>query len=250
MEQLANMPIWAQLLSMGGFMFASGVLMTRIPIAPALILSFFYLFGVFGSSLGREIPGFTFKNPCLWTALLLAFAGVFAFLWYKFLHADFSAADGMGIGFAGVFLNLATIGSVIGMIILMWIPAVSKWIKLLPAVSHAPWQMLVWIVLFVGGIAVGLLSLKGCYSDLWHSRGVPIYQVMFVTMVAIAVCVCSLFCIAWQTKISIFLEMAVLIVVGSGLLLFNGIHNTLRHSKFSEQKPLAGSSVIHDGKTE
>lgn len=70
MEQLANMPLWAQLLSLGSFMFASGVLMTRIPLAPALILSFFYLYGVFGTS--AEMPNFTLKNPSFWLCVQIA----------------------------------------------------------------------------------------------------------------------------------------------------------------------------------
>lgn len=61
MEQLANMPVWAQILSMGSFMFASGVLMTRIPLAPAIILSFFYLYGVFAKT--NIVPSYLLQQP-------------------------------------------------------------------------------------------------------------------------------------------------------------------------------------------
>ena len=79
MEQLTNMPVWVQMLSMGSFMFASGVLMTRIPLAPAIILSFFYLHGAFGTNSG--IPKFILYHPRLFTALhilvLLPLIGIF-----------------------------------------------------------------------------------------------------------------------------------------------------------------------------
>ena len=238
MEQLANMPIWAQMLSMGSFMFASGVLMTRFPIAPAIILSFFYMYGAFGPCGDKIMPGFTFKNPWLWTALPLILAGVLLVLWYSFAHGDFSGSDGMGIGFAGVFLILITILSVIGAIVAAWIPALIKWIKLLPAVSHAPWQMLVWIVLFVGGIAVGLLSLKGCYTDFWTSRGVPVYQVVFVAMLALAACVASLGSVAvWQSKASVSFVMVLLSIAACGGLIFNGLsHHRMHRQKLSAKK--------------
>ena len=43
MKRLANMPTWVQILSIGSFMFASGVLMTWLPFAPAFILLVFGL---------------------------------------------------------------------------------------------------------------------------------------------------------------------------------------------------------------
>ncbi|MBR3899420.1 MAG: hypothetical protein IKJ44_04025, partial [Elusimicrobiaceae bacterium] len=140
--------------------------------------------------------------------------------------------------FAGVFLILITILSVIGAVVVAWIPALIKWIKLLPAVSHAPWQMLVWIVLFVGGIAVGLLSLKGCYTDFWTSRGAPVYQVVFVAMLALAACVASLGSVAvWQSKASVSFLMVLLSIAACGGLIFNGLsHHRMHRQKLSAKK--------------
>ena len=95
MEQLANMPVWAQMLSMGSFMFASGVLMTRIPLAPAIILSFFYLYGAFNTT--HHMPSFTLQHPWIITALYIGIPLVFV-LFATWVNAQSSGPGDMQIG--------------------------------------------------------------------------------------------------------------------------------------------------------
>ena len=197
MEQLTNMPVWGQILSMGSFMFASGVLMTRIPLAPVIILSFFYLYGAFGNF--TTMPTFTLKHPWIWTVLHLFLLVLLAFLWIRFNHALSKAhgPDAMGLGFAGVWLIILT-GSVVGITILIsTFPALFKWGQLLLAISRSPWQIILWSALFTGGILIGIFSL-GVMKSLHNLSGAPMYmaftQFRFIspTFIALLICACSL----------------------------------------------------------
>ena len=117
MEQLSNMPVWAQMLSMGSFMFASGVLMTRIPLAPAIILSFFYLYGVFSATNG--IPSFCLQRPGLWLGMHIGLPLLLLLVWGLFLVAasGVTGDNGLGMGMAGAML-LCLFAIIVGVCIL------------------------------------------------------------------------------------------------------------------------------------
>ena len=187
MEQLTNMPIWAQILSMGSFMFASGVLMTRIPLAPAIILSFFYLYGVFAKT--NIAPSYLLQQPWKWTIIHGGVLALFVLLGIVlFVALVFSKdKDGMGTGMFGAY-GLAGIGVIFGLLVLVsLIPASIKWVHLLKALPGNMWQTLLWCVLFGLGIVTGIGSVFG--NDI-------VRQIIGPAVLAIVVCVCSLYAIA------------------------------------------------------
>lgn len=158
MEQLANMPVWAQILSMGSFMFASGVLMTRIPLAPAIILSFFYLYGAFNTT--HNMPSFTLHHPWVITALYVGIPLAFL-LFVKLLDMQSRNQPGdMQIG--------GTIWTLIALIpvIIAWLVSfVVAFIKLYKVVASVPIAKYVWAValcLFIIGFAVGIWDFVHC----------------------------------------------------------------------------------------
>lgn len=159
MEQLNNLPLWAQLFSVGSFMFASGLLMTRFPLAPVLILSFFYTYGVFSSS---SRPSFCLTHPWIWAICLLLPVLLLLLLWVGFYWCLSSASgpDSMGLGFAGAWLFVITV-PVLGICFLVSvIPAWVKMVKLLAYLHPSAWQTTVLCVLFALGIILGICSLS------------------------------------------------------------------------------------------
>lgn len=204
MEQLANMPVWAQMLSMGSFMFASGVLMTRIPLVPCMVLSLFYLYGALGNS--AAMPAFTLKHP--WVCVLIHVGVVLALVcfWMFVAPAMIRGAgpDGIGVGLAGIYLVAATAVVCLLGIIVSWFPAVVKWLNLLRAFPSNGWEMYVWVALFVGGILSGIL----CFGGIDRLRvlldtniaSFVIVQIFAVAVVAVLVCVGSVAAIFLGTK--------------------------------------------------
>ena len=169
-------------------MFASGLLMTRIPLAPGIILSFFYLYGAFGKV--AAMPSFAFKYPWKWSLLLVGILLLLFVLWVGFVYlaSKTSGPDSMGVGFAGIQLIFLT-GLVVGLVILISLfPALVKWIKLVAAISHSYWQTVVWCILFAGGIGVGIFNLGGREF---------VGRFLWTTVLAIIICVGSLSSIAW-----------------------------------------------------
>lgn len=204
MEQLANMPLWAQLLSMGSFMFASGVLMTRIPLVPCMVLSLFYLYGALGNS--AAMPAFTLKHP--WVCVLIHVGVVLALVcfWVFVASAMMRGAgpDGISVGLTGIYLVAATAVVCLLGIIVSWFPAVVKWLNLLRALPSNGWEMYVWVALFVGGILSGIL----CFGGIDRLRALldtniasfVIVQIFAVAVVAVLVCVGSVAAIFLGTK--------------------------------------------------
>lgn len=176
-------------------MFASGLLMTRIPLAPGIILSFFYLYGAFGKVVA--MPSFAFKYPWKWTLLLVGILLLLFVLWVGFVYlaSKTSGPDSMGVGFAGIQLIFLT-GLVVGLVMLISLfPALVKWIKLVAAISPSYWQTVVWCILFAGGIGVGIFNLGGSIFNLDGREFVG--RFLWTTVLAIIVCVGSLSSIAW-----------------------------------------------------
>lgn len=153
MEQLANMPLWAQMLSMGSFMFASGILMARLPLLPALLLSIFYFYGLFNST--GSPANFIFQQPSLgkWLLVHLIYIGIIILIilggilkgggrsWESALARD------LGLMFVTVLF-----------ILICLIPAFIKWISLLRALPGPFWLTVLWCVLFTGGLLFGILT--------------------------------------------------------------------------------------------
>lgn len=119
MEQLSNMPLWAQILSMGSFMFASGVLMTRLPLAPAIILSFFYLYGVFTKA--PSLPAFILQQPWKWTFIHAGIIGLILVLGIALAISLILSndKDGVGTGIWGAY-GLVAIG------VIYWITGINN----------------------------------------------------------------------------------------------------------------------------
>ena len=151
MEQLANMPVWAQILSMGSFMFASGVLMTRIPLAPAIILSFFCLYGVLGTNNG--IPKFILYHPILFTALhilvLLPLIGIFSLeIGEKYPLIPIISKWTIGLAFLLSFI-------VAGIVAIRFL-SIPNWSMLIRSIG---------VGCFILGIGDGILRLGGVFSQ-------------------------------------------------------------------------------------
>ncbi len=187
MEQLANMPLWAQILSMGSFMFASGVLMTRIPLAPVIILSFFCLYGGFVKT--STSANFILQQPWKWTIIhagaigLLLLLGIILFVGLVFSKDQ----DGLGIGMFGAY-GLAGIGIIFGCLVLVClVPAFIKWIHLLKALPGATWQTVLWCILFGLGIVTGVGSLFG---------NSVVQQIIGPAVLSIVTCICGLYAIS------------------------------------------------------
>lgn len=212
MEQLTNMPVWAQLLSMGSFMFASGVLMTRIPLAPAIILSFFYLCGWFGTF--AEMPNFTLKNPSFWLCLQIA---LFLIVCVLFATVnDQGPIVGMGWGgfvVMGVLGIAFCVGGGLSIIVNLY-----KYLQLLIFCFSKVNFAVLGVLFFVGGIVFGgysfarpyisdilppvslwlglsyiamaLLSVLACGVVLWGiAKGMP-----SLSLIAAFLCVAALLC--------------------------------------------------------
>lgn len=187
MEQLSNMPVWAQILSMGSFMFASGVLMTRIPLAPAIILSFFYLYGVFVKT--DTTPSYILQQPWKWTIIHGGVLALFVLLGIVlFVALAFSKdKDGMGTGMFGAY-GLAGIGVIFGLLVLVsLVPAFIKWVHLLKVLPGTTWQTVLWCVLFGLGIVTGIGSVFG---------DAIVRQIIGPAVLAIVACVCGLYAIS------------------------------------------------------
>ncbi|MBO4675464.1 MAG: ankyrin repeat domain-containing protein, partial [Elusimicrobiaceae bacterium] len=154
MEQLANMPLWAQILSMGSFMFASGVLMTRIPFAPALIL---LAFGLIHHLLPKG-----FGWWILGISILIIAVPVFFLL--QLFSTPIHAGDGMGVGMAGVyFLILLGLSILIAPLVAFSLGTIIRLGQWFFSLQLPPWQSSLAIGLFAVGIAYGIsdLALSG-----------------------------------------------------------------------------------------
>lgn len=217
MEQLSNMPLWAQILSMGSFMFASGVLMTRLPLAPAIILSFFYLYGVFTKA--PSLPDFILQQPWKWTFVHAGIIGLILALGIALAISLILSndKDGVGTGMWGAY-GLVAIGVIFGLLVLITlIPAFIKWIHLLKVLPGAQWQTVVWCVLFGLGILTGLGSVFGDSI---------IRQIISPAVLAMVVCASSLYAISGGYN-----QQGIILGSISGLLvlimLYQGIVRTL-----------------------
>ncbi|WP_432634053.1 hypothetical protein [Candidatus Avelusimicrobium sp.] len=217
MEQLSNMPLWAQILSMGSFMFASGVLMTRLPLAPAIILSFFYLYGVFTKA--PSLPDFILQQPWKWTFVHAGIIGLILVLGIALAISLILSndKDGVGTGMWGAY-GLVAIGVIFGLLVLITlIPAFIKWIHLLKVLPGAQWQTVVWCVLFGLGILTGLGSVFGDSI---------IRQIISPAVLAMVVCASSLYAISGGYN-----QQGIILGSISGLLvlimLYQGIVRTL-----------------------
>lgn len=220
MEQLANMPVWAQILSMGSFMFASGVLMTRIPLAPAIILSFFYLYGAFNTT--HHMPSFTLQHPWIWMWVHIGLAGIL--MTFLLVSIPNDGPDGAGI----VLGSLS--GLVLGTIAILWLvsllPAFGKWVVLLRSVPIENWQIYVWVLLFAVGIVTGIFSMIGLKTA---TPSFFIFQVFGVALGAIIICIGSLSYIFWSTKLLGILGEALSLVIAVIIVSITVCHYHTQH---------------------
>lgn len=195
--EITSLSMCVQVLSMSCFMFASGVLMTRMPLLPIIMLSFCYLYG--GMESMTAIPSFTLTHPWLWFFTHLTIALLLAFAWSGFrrIATKSSGPDSMGIGFLGVWLIAITVGVVAIGILLSIFPALFKWIKLLSVVSCSPWQTILYCLLFVGGFGIGIYVLCDRLAIAHFFEG-AVREILFcrilrVAFVALIICWSSLF---------------------------------------------------------
>lgn len=203
MEQLTNMPMWIQLLSMGSFMFASGVLLTRIPLAPILILSFFYLYGNFNTV--NSVPSFTLQHPWIITALHV----VLPLLWIWIV----------GVGNSGGPAD-TRIGEVIlvvlGLILLIvaglvW--ACIKWHQFFTTVSVAKPVWVVALTCFIIGIIVGLVDWYFCFFCSYESW----LPFLGLTILVLLLCAGSMCAIAYNKPGLLLVGLVLFIAAGTAL---------------------------------
>lgn len=197
MEQLAQLPVWIQLLSMGSFLFASGFLMTRCPLLPTLLLSFFYAYGVLGNG---EMPSFCVKHPWVWSILLLLPLIVLGILWWSLLGASSGPDGGMGIGMAMAWLTIISIAVLAVIFLVTWVPAFIKTARLLIAVHQTPWQTLLLGAFFIVGIIAGLVGINftGLFSDplLFFAKMLP----LLIRNIPVALLICTLSLLSIKSK--------------------------------------------------
>ena len=181
MEQLANMPVWAQMLPMGSFMFASGVLMIRIPLAPAIILSFFYLYGAFNTT--HHMPSFTLQHPWIITALYIGIPLVFV-LFATWVNAQSSGPGDMQIGG-----TLWTLIALIPVVIAWLVSLVVAFIKLYQFIIALPAAKYVWaleLLFFIIGVTAGVFEWNGFFHSSDHIAKTWPYFVSFTGLCILA----------------------------------------------------------------
>ena len=201
MEQLANMPMWAQVFSMGSFMFASGVLLLRLPLLPTLILSFIYLLNIFGA--GTTMPSFTFKSPWIWTighAVLLIPLG-FVFIC---IAANSSSSSKSAEMWNSAFFYLFFIG----MLIITIIPAIYKLVILFKELPFGAGVTAVCVFFLILGLAVSIKFFKPMAAE-----GGILFGFFIPTIFAAVICVIALAGIFTRNNILCFIAMAVCMIL-------------------------------------
>ena len=201
MEQLANMPMWAQVFSMGSFMFASGVLLLRLPLLPTLILSFIYLLNIFGA--GTTMPSFTFKSPWIWTighAVLLIPLG-FVFIC---IAANSSSSSKSAEMWNSAFFYLFFIG----MLVITIIPAIYKLVILFKELPFGAGVTAVCVFFLILGLAVSIKFFKPMAAE-----GGILFGFFIPTIFAAVICVIALAGIFTRSNILCFITMAVCMIL-------------------------------------
>lgn len=191
MEQLSNLPLLAQIVSLGGFFFGSGLLMTRFPFLPFLMLSFFYMYGFLTSNAGT--PSFAFSHPWIIVALHGVFILPFIGIWILFFKAMASASgpDSMGLGFAGMWLIVITGIAVALFILISMFPALFKLGKMFFALHCGGWLTALYILLFVLGAASGVFTLSDL-AGFPDNLSVITGQFIWTALIGCLICFCSL----------------------------------------------------------
>ena len=155
MTQLANLPVWAQVLSLGSFMFAGGVFVIGFPLIPIIILSFFYLNNSFTPTDNSD--SFILKCPWNWVKVYGAVGILWAMIWI------FCGTGGSPVG-GGISdrMLLETVVVGVGFIItglvmvISLIPAFTKWKCLLKTLPGPYWQVVLWRMFFAMGVVQGI----------------------------------------------------------------------------------------------
>lgn len=191
MEQLSSLPLLAQVCSLGGFFFGSGLLMTRLPLLPSLMLSFFVLYGFLNSNGGT--PSFAFSHPWIIVALHGVFILPFIGIWILFFKAMASASgpDSMGLGFAGMWLIVITGIAVALFILISLFPALFKLGKMFFALHCGGWLAALYILLFVLGAALGVFTLSDL-AGFPDNLSVIAGQFIWTALIGCLICFCSL----------------------------------------------------------
>ncbi|WP_428047156.1 ankyrin repeat domain-containing protein [Candidatus Proelusimicrobium excrementi] len=214
MEQLYSLPLLAQVLSLGGFFFGSGLLMTRVPLLPSLMLSFFVLYGFLNSNEGTL--SFTFSHPWIIVALhgvlILPFIGIWVLFFSEMASA--SGPDSMGLGIAGVWLIVTTCTAVALFLLISIFPALFKLGKMLFALHCGGGLTALYILLFVLGAALGVFTLSN-FASFPDNLSVVLGQFIWIALIGFLICFCSLAGIA-SGNASICFALAFFVVFLSG----------------------------------
>lgn len=217
MEQLSSLPLLAQVCSLGGFFFGSGLLMTRLPLLPSLMLSFFVLYGFLNSNGGT--PSFAFSHPWIIVALHGVFILPFIGIWILFFKAMASASgpDSMGLGFAGMWLIVITGIAVALFILISLFPALFKFGKMIYALNCGVWPSALYILLFVLGAGLGIFTLSDVVNGLESLSSVA-GQFVWIALIGFFICLCSLSGIASGNASLCFILFFIVMILSGGII--------------------------------
>lgn len=216
MEQLTSLPLLAQVLSLGGFFFGSGIMMTRFPLLPSLMFSFFYLYGVLNSN--GAAPSFTFSHPWIVVALhgvlILPLIGI----WVLFLRALATASgpDSMGLGMTGMWLVVITGLAAALFILISLFPALFKLGKMLFALHCGGWLTALYILLFLLGAGSGVFTLSD-WANFPDSLS-AITGFIWTALIGCLICFCSLAGIASGNALICFVLAFFVVFLSGGVI--------------------------------
>lgn len=236
MEQLTSLPLLAQVLSLGGFFFGSGLMMTRFPLLPSLMLSFFYLYGYLNSN--GAAPSFTFSHPWIIVALhgvlILPLVGI----WILFLKelASASGPDSMGLGIAGMWLIVITGIAAALFILISLFPALFKLGKILFALQCGGWLTALYILLFLLGAGSGVFTLSNL-ANFPDSLSVITGQFIWTALIGCLICFCSLAGIASGNASICFVLAFFVVFLSGGVIRKTAVkaHSSYLHSPRHQQ---------------
>ena len=155
----SNYPLWLQYFSIGSFMFASGVLMFRLPLAPFIILTVFSWLGLLTGN--NAIPA-GFKCS-VWTIIWHTLFIIIPF--FIVLHNAKSSLDvpfGQALNHSlwTFFVILPTLIILLIAFAFSFLFAVGKWVSFFSLFGDVKKLQVIAILCFAAGVLLGLMTLK------------------------------------------------------------------------------------------
>ena len=203
---------------MSCFMFTSGVLVTRIPLTPIIILSFFCIYGTFDTN--NNCSNFIIKHPWLITALHICIP-LILFLICKHIHIAFEHEPGdMKIG-EDILILIAAIPVIIAWLISLVI-AFIKLYKFIATTPMAKYVLIVASCFFVIGLIIGVIEYYITFSSSFNLDDSWPYFLGF-TILCILLCIYSVYGMTTVTPRLLILFLSLYIITSSTLAYLNPV---------------------------